>query len=615
MDERACRPGPPGDAEGARDHLGSPTQFIWHYISRWRAHFAALAAAILLAASCAVAVQFEMKLLIDAMAGEAPHTHSAVWAALTAFIGLIAAESLLWRVSGWIGCKATLGAGVEMRADLFSHLGGHPISYFLENRAGSLGQRITATAGNFGALANTVTWRIAPPCVDFAGAMVVFSMIDWRMALVLGTAVPAIAVGLLLLGKKGKPLHKAYAAEAGETAGELTDVISNMWAIKAFSARVPEGERLVEKFRKEAAIQRRSWMYIERIRLLFDVVLWVVATTILCWAVYRWQERGITSGDVVIVSALTFRILHGVRDLVLSLVDIGQQFGFIEETLSLIGSPPLLTDGLGSCRLQRGGGSIEFRDVSFGYRAAGEDAIRNLKLCIPSGQKVGIVGPSGAGKSTLISLIQRLYDAQEGEVLVGGRSVRSVTQDSLRDALAVVPQEVSLFHRSVMENIRIARPSATDEEIFAAARAALCDGFVQGLPYGYHTVVGERGAKLSGGQRQRIGLARAFLKMAPIVIFDEATSALDSESEILLQKAVVDLMGGHTVIAVAHRISSILAFDRVLVMQNGTVVEDGRPADLLQQAGHFRRIWRLQSGALGNGAPAFQESRPELHGL
>ncbi|WP_342642040.1 ABC transporter ATP-binding protein [Rhodoligotrophos ferricapiens] len=578
--------------------LASPYAFVRHYLAKWRWSFLALGLLVVAAASCAVAVQYEMKLLIDAMAVGPQGDHRAVWTALAGFIGLIAAESLLWRSSGWLGARTTIGVGVDMRLDLFDHLSAQPMRYFTENLAGSLGQRITATAGNFGALSNTIIWRIAPPTIDFLGAIVVFSTIDWRMAVALGVFVIVVTTGLILFGERGRPLHRAYAAQSGEAAGELTDVISNMWAVKAFSARLRERYRLTDRFTTEAGVQRSSWMYMEKTRLIYDVVLWAMAGGMLSWALYRWADGAITTGDVVVVSALTFRILHGARDLSLSLVDMVQQFGYIEDTLRVIGQRPTVIDDPKHRALRPAVGAIELRKVSFTYGNEGHDAVHDLNLFIPGGQKVGIVGPSGAGKSTLLALIQRLYDVQHGDILIDGQSIRAVTQDSLRHTLAVVPQEISLFHRSIMENIRFGRPDATDEEVYAAARAANCERFIRKLPDGYDTIVGERGTKLSGGQRQRVGIARAFLKNAPIIILDEATSALDTESEIEIQKALIELMEDRTVIAVAHRLSTIAAFDRVLVMWDGRIVEDGEASALRRQGGLFERMWRLQAEGL-----------------
>jgi ATP-binding cassette subfamily B protein len=469
--------------------------------------------------------------------------------------------------------------------------------YFAENLAGSLGQRITSTAGNFGALTNTVIWRINPPCIDFAGALILFATVDWLMTVVLAVFVVLNTTGLIIFGERGRPYHRAYAECANQVGGELIDVISNMWAVKAFSARARESRLLSTRFKTEAVAQRASWMYTEKARLLHDITLLVMAGVMLSWCVHLWTIGQISPGDVVLVSALTFRILHGSRDLALSLVDMVQQFGYIEETLRVIGQPQTVCDAPDAPKMARRGGSVEFRDVTFAY-GVGRHAIHNLNLKIPAGQKIGIVGPSGAGKSTFIHLLQRLYDVEQGEVLIDGQPVTAVSQDSLRATLAVVPQEITLFHRTVMDNIRFGRPEATDEEIFAAAKAAFCDGFIRALPQGYDTVVGERGTKLSGGQRQRIGIARAFLKNAPIIIFDEATSALDTESEMEVQRALVQLMRDRTVIAVAHRLSTLAAFDRIVVMMGGAIVEDGTVRELRRHGTIFERMWRLQAEGL-----------------
>ncbi len=577
--------------------LQGPYRFVLHYIVGRPWQFGALLLTVVGAAGCAVAVQYVMKLLVDGMTGPRDAS-TAVWSALFLFVTFIAGESILWRITGWLACRATLGVGVDMRLDLFSYLNGQPMRYFADNLAGSLGQRLTATAGNFGALTNTVVWRILPPCIEFMGALVVFLTVDWRMMLVLGVFVTAVTGGLIWFGERGRPLHRTYAGHAGVVAGDLVDVITNMWAVKSFSARAREAERLAQGFREEARAQGRSWLYLEKARALHDVALWIMAGSMLSWAVYLWSLGDITPGDVVVVSTLTFRILNSSRDLALSLVETAQYVGYIEDTLRVIAQPQSVVDAPNAKPLVARGGSVEFRDVSFSYGDTRSDTVHRLNLRIPAGQKVGIVGPSGAGKSTLIHLLQRLYDVQSGEVLIDGQRLTEVGQDSLRAALAVVPQEITLFHRTLMENIRFARPDASDEEVYAAARAACCDSFIRATPEGYNTPVGERGMKLSGGQRQRIGIARAFLKDAPIIIFDEATSALDTESEMEIQRSLVRLMRGRTVIAVAHRLSTLTAFDRIIVVKGGQIVEDGTATELRQRGGLFDTMWRLQAEGL-----------------
>jgi ATP-binding cassette, subfamily B, bacterial len=573
--------------------LRRPLRFLAHYVHSRPWHFAGLLAVVVGAAACSVGVQVGMKLLVDAMAGPERNPR-AVWTPLALFIGLIATEHTLWRLGGWLGSRIIVGVGVDIRLDLFEHLSGHPMRYFADHFAGSLGNRITSTAGAAGALISTFTWGIVPPCTDFIGAVIILTTIDWRMAAALTTFVGLGACGIALFGERGRPLHQAYADQASYVGGELIDVVSNIWAVKAFSARMREKARLADKFAVEAHAQRKSWVYLEKTRFVHDVCLWLMAGSMLTWAVFLWSIGQVTPGEVVVVSALTFRILHGSGDLAFAFIGTAQHVAFIAETLRVIGQPHGVSDAPHAGSLPNPGGSIAFEDVSFTY-PDGLCVFEHFTLRIPAGQRIGVVGPSGAGKSTLVGLVQRLDDVQGGRVLIDGRCVTGLTQDSLRAAVAVVPQEISLFHRSVMENIRYGRHDASDEEVVAAARYAYCDEFIRALPAGYNTLVGERGIKLSGGQRQRIGIARAFLKNAPIIVLDEATSALDTESEMEIQRALAELMRGRTVLAVAHRLSTLSSFDRIIVLTDGCIVEDGSPSELRRRGGTFDALWRLQA--------------------
>ncbi|MBB3971774.1 ABC transporter ATP-binding protein [Hansschlegelia beijingensis] len=575
--------------------LRSPKAFLWRYCKRWPGHFIGLMTVVTVASCCMIASQYGMKLLVDAMEKPA-RGNEAVWFALAFFIGLTAIESILWRVSGWLGCRTTVGVGVDIRLDLLDYVAGHPMRFFQEERAGGLGHRITSTAGDFGQFVNKLTWNVMPPIVSFFGALLIFFTINVGMAVALTVAVVGITLGLIAFSVKGRPLHRRYAEQAGTVGGELIDVISNIWAVKAFAANARERARLRATFDVEARAQRRSWMFTEKARILHDALLWVMAGSMLIWAVTLWTRGSVTGGDVVVVSTLVFRILHGSRDLAMALVDMEQHLSYIGETLRVIGKPHEVIDAPNARPFRRKGGAIKFENVSFGY-GGGKPVLHDFSLEIPAGQKVGVVGASGAGKSTLIHLVQRLHDVQQGRVLIDGQATSELTQESLRYAIAVVPQEISLFHRTVMENIRFGRPEATDEEVYEAAAAAQCD-FILDLPEGYDTLVGERGAKLSGGQRQRIGIARAILKNAQIVVLDEATSALDTEAEIEVQRALDRLTRGRTVIAVAHRLSTLSDFDRIVVLSKGRVLEDGSIEELLGSHGAFAKMWRLQSRGL-----------------
>jgi ATP-binding cassette subfamily B protein len=378
--------------------------------------------------------------------------------------------------------------------------------------------------------------------------------------------------------------------------GEIVDAVSNIWAVQAFAARQRERVRLELEVEKEAVAQRRSWMFLEKTRVLHDVCLWLMAGFMLLWALYSWRRGVLTNGDVVVVSALAFRILHGSRDLALALVGSVQQLGIIGEMLRVIAEPHGMSDASDSKPYVPLGGKVEFLDVNYTY-ADGEPVFRAMNLKISAGEKVGIVGPSGAGKSTLLGLLQRLDDVGAGSIVIDGQPIRSITRDSLREAIAVVPQDVPLFRRTIMENLRYGRPEASDEQVHEAARLAHCDEFIDKLPRGYQTVLVERGMSLSGGQRQRLSIARAFLKNAPILILDEATSSLDSRSEERVLQALARLMEGRTVLAAAHRLSTLSGFNRIIVLDEGHVAQDGPPESLRTQEGLFNTLWRMQVDA------------------
>ena len=564
--------------------------FLWRYVRLRPWHFGGLLVLVIGAATCAVAVQYGMKLLVDAMAD--PGHRAQVWSPFWLFISLIVLENLFWRCGGWLGCRTVVASCADMRVDLFRYLTGHPMHYFAQHFAGALGNRVSATGTAAGAIYGGLAWKIMPPCVDFIGAVVVLCTVDLRMAAALVAFVVIVALVITTFGIRGRARHQRFAAQSARVSGELVDLVQNVWTIKAFSAREREVQRFAQAVGVEARAQRRSWMHLEKARVLHDTCLSLMAGGMLAWAIALWTRGGITAGDVVMVSALTFRILHGSRDLALALVDTTQQLGAIGETLRILIQPHAQSDV--ERPLVQARGALRFEGVHYRY-PDGRQVFQGLSLQVPAGQKVGLVGPSGAGKSTLIGLLQRLDDVQLGQIRIDGEDIRSVSQDSLRQRIAVVPQETALFNRSIRENIRYGRPEASDAEVEEAARHAYCDDFIRQLPQGYDTPVGERGVLLSGGQRQRLGIARAFLKDAPILILDEATSALDSHSETVIQRALLELMEGRTVLAVAHRLSTLSGFDRILVLEQGVIVEDGPPQQLREDDGRFAALWELQA--------------------
>jgi ATP-binding cassette subfamily B protein len=306
-----------------------------------------------------------------------------------------------------------------------------------------------------------------------------------------------------------------------------------------------------------------------------------------------WLKGQATVGDIVLITSLAFTILHGTRDLAVSLVDVTQYVARLDEAIAALLLPRELVDSPNAVALPPGPREVTFGDVTFAYPGRAP-VIEHFNLTLAPGQRVGLVGYSGAGKSTVLSLLQRFHDVTHGRILIDGYDIRDITKDSLRDAMALVPQDISLFHRTVRANLCYGRPDATDEQMLAAADTARCRDFIEALPQGFDTLVGDRGVMLSGGQRQRLAIARALLKDAPILLLDEATSALDTESEQLIQAALDDLMKDRTVIAIAHRLSTLRRFDRIIVMDRGRIIDDGSPTELAHRPGPYRDLLERQ---------------------
>jgi ATP-binding cassette subfamily B protein len=421
------------------------------------------------------------------------------------------------------------------------------------------------------------------------------------MAALLVVVAAVVVVTMFRLAAAGKPLHHDFADKAAAVDGEMIDVIGNMPIVRAFGGIAREHSRFDATLARELGARQRSLRYLERLRLLHAVVTVILTIALLAWAIVLWERGAATAGEVVLVCTLGLSVLHATRDLAVALVDVTQHMARLSEALATLLVPHELRDLPGAEPLVRRGARLTLENVSFSY-PDGHKIFTDFSLNIEPGQRLGLIGRSGSGKSTLFALVQRFYDVQSGRILIDGQNIASVTQQSVRDAISVVPQDISLFHRTVMENIRYGRPDATDAEVMQASMAAKCDQFIATLPDGFETIVGERGVKLSGGQRQRIAIARAFLKDAPILLLDEATSALDIESEEAIRTALIRLVRGRTVIAIAHRLSTLRSSDRIVVMREGRIEQDGPPDQLILNDGPYRELIMQEMSRLAKEA-------------
>jgi ATP-binding cassette, subfamily B, bacterial len=574
-----------------------PLAFLARYVRRRPLAHAVIFTAVVAAVSCSVGAQYGVKVLVDTLAtGLTTHAQDA-WLGFALLATLIAADNFLWRVACWIASYTFVAVTGDVRRDLFRHLTGHAPGYFAERMPGTLTSRITATSNAVFTLQNMSMWNVMPPCMATLIAIAFVVTVSVPMAAVLLGLAGILVMAMFRLAAAGRPLHHEFANRAAAVDGEMIDVVGNMPLVWSFCGLGREHSRLDATIEREMTARRRSLLYLEKLRLFHAVVTVVLIIALLGWAIVLWENGAATAGDVVLVCTLGLSILHATRDLAVALVDVTQHLARLSEALATLLVPHHLRDHPQATSLAGSGTTVDFEHIDFCY-PDGRRVFSDFGLGIEPGQRAGLVGQSGCGKSTLFLLLQRFYDVQGGRILIGGQDISRVTQESLRSAIAVVPQDISLFHRSIMENIRYGRPEASDADVRAAIAAANCEDFIEKLPEGAATIVGDRGVKLSPGQRQRIGIARAFLKDAPILLLDEATSALDSESEEAVREALDRLMGGRTVIAIAHRLSTLRNFDRIIVLQAGRVCEDGPPQDLVRSKGVYGNLVRREVARL-----------------
>ena len=580
-----------------------PIAFLARYVMVRPVAHGVIIAAVLAAVGCSVGAQYGIKVLVDVLAGGLSGGGDATnaWLGFLFLTALIAADNLLWRLAGWIASSTFVGVTGDLRRDLFRHLTGQAPGYFADRMPGTLTSRITATSNAVFTLENMFVWNVLPPCVATFVAILFVVTVSLPMAATLMVLAGILVLTMSRLAAKGWPLHHEFADRAAAVDGEMIDVIGNIPLVWSFCGVRREHSRLDATIDREMAARRRSLYYLEKLRLFHAAVTVVLTIALLAWAIMLWQRGAATAGDVVLVCTLGLSILHATRDLAVALVDVTQHFARLAEALKTLLVPHRLRDHPQATSLVQSGATVGFEHVAFSY-PDGRKVFTDFNLRIVPGQRVGLVGQSGCGKSTLFLLLQRFYDLQGGRILVGGQDISRVTQESLRAAIAVVPQDISLFHRSIMENIRYGRPDASDAEVLEAIVAANCNEFIETLPERAATIVGDRGVKLSPGQRQRIGIARAFLKDAPILLLDEATSALDGDSEEAVRQALDRLMGGRTVIAIAHRLSSLRSFDRIVVLQAGEVCEDGAPQVLVRRRGVYSNLVQREVARLAKQA-------------
>ncbi|MFK7839584.1 MAG: ABC transporter ATP-binding protein [Bdellovibrionales bacterium] len=521
-----------------------------------------------------------------------------VWnAAILIFVVLLIGE-LVHAIPHYIFFDWWKRARAQLRSDLFAYSLEHSFTYFQNHFAGSLARKVSEGIEKGLMIGEQVRFQILLPMTS----MIFSAAVLFKVSPLFGGIICIFVVGIL--GPVFLKLHKIreksriYADACSDVSGQIVDSLTNIASVKSYAHEARE----MQEHKVVSEVQMKAWHKMLRTFLMLDnyrrAVLVVFGSGMMFACVYAWQHGVITLGDMATIMGITFSFTGMAWYLSFGIIHLSESYGYLNDSLTTLIKPHQVKDKREAETLSVNDGQISFDGVFFDYgaEAKGKPVFDGLDITIPAGQRVGLIGSSGAGKSSFVNLIQRFFDVNDGAITIDGVDIRDVSQASLRHNIAVIPQDTALFHRTIMENIRYGRLDASDEEVIEAAKRAYALDFIQELPEGFETLVGERGVKLSGGQRQRIAIARAILKNAPILILDEATSALDSESEKLLQASLEGLMTGKTVIAIAHRLSTINTMDRLLVMDKGAIIEDGTHEMLLKDKGVYAKLWTMQSG-------------------
>lgn len=501
----------------------------------------------------------------------------------------------IFRLYDWLTLKLRPPLKRHTSLILMDSMMDHAHSFYQHQFAGSLTTRVVDISKGIPDILRIVTDRLLACSLMLLFALYNVSRVDIKFTIALGVWVFLFLSVSLILAFKNQYLAYEVADARAVWSGSIVDVLTNMMSIRMFAGKRFENKRLtaVAEYSVEKD-QARDWFFFKLHSL--QGTSYLIFQMICFWWLYKGLMNGtMTSGDFVLILTLNLHIVDNIWNIAKDMREFWEKLGDIVQGLAIIQQPIEIQDKSDAKQLVITKGEIVFENVEFHYHDA-ESLFEHESVVIKPGQKVGLVGYSGSGKSTFINLILRLFDVTAGKITIDGQDIRDVTQDSLHEAIAIIPQDPSLFHRSLLENILYGKRDAAYDDVIAAAKRAYAHDFIVTLSQGYDTQVGERGARLSGGQRQRVAIARAILKNAPILILDEATSQLDSVTEAEIQDSLWDLMQNKTTLIIAHRLSTLLYMDRILVFDKGSIVEDGTHEELLAKGGLYKQLWEAQIG-------------------
>ncbi len=503
---------------------------------------------------------------------------------------------LIWRIGTYFYNKSVSRVMALLKQNAFDYMMRHSYNFFTNNFTGSLVQRLNRFSRAFEALNDTLVFNIFPLIIAIVSSIIVTYFIAPIISLVITIWVILFMIFNISFSIWKLKYDTAVAEADSRTSGYLSDSITNNNAIMLFTGNRYETIGFNKVSDDQSNKTFLTWTLNEVSDAVQVILIGTVEFFVFYFSIKYWQNGLATVGTFVLAQTYIIGLSHQLWGVGRAVRKIYESFADSKEMVGILEMPYEVKDIPNAKNIIVKNGEIIFKNVTFAFNETRE-VIKDLNITIKSGEKIAIIGPSGAGKTTFIRLIMRLYNITSGSISIDNQDIHTVTQDSLRDNISLVPQDPVLFHRTLLENIRYGKRNANDEEVIEAARLAHCDEFIETLPLKYNTYVGERGIKLSGGERQRVAIARAILKKAPILILDEATSSLDSHSEALIQDALDNLMKNCTTIVIAHRLSTIKKMDRIIAMKDGKIVEEGTHDELANMdSGLYKKLWDLQVG-------------------
>jgi ATP-binding cassette, subfamily B, bacterial len=577
-------------------HRGLVLKYFWQVIRKFKVSFFLTVSFTVIVSIFYVYIPLQYLKLWDVLKA---NNFSFIYSAQSIVIFILVLNLISWtfrRIIVFSNAYFQAGVMAGLREQAFSYMIGHSHTFFSNNFGGSLTNKINKYARAFEKLADRMITDGLPLFIRVIGTVIAIYTLLPKYAIILGLFCAVFLITALVITRY-KLKYDIIASESDtKTTGALSDSIGNHSSIQLFTGHEYEEKRVgdvIEKQRHATAFNWYLWEALGSIEAFYSVAIEFV---IFWFALKDWGLGLISLSVMVLLQTYLIRLVDNLFNFAGIVRAFYDAFADAQEMTAILNTPYAVIDNE-TKTISKIKGNVVFDNVTYVYEQNNKKIFDNFSITIPAGQKIAIVGSSGAGKSTFVRLLMRLFNLTSGKITIDSIDINSITQKNLREQIAFVPQDPVLFHRTLMENIRYGRRDATDEEVKKAASLAHCDDFIDELPKGYDTYVGERGVKLSGGERQRVAIARAILKNAPVLVLDEATSSLDSHSESLIQDALHSLIQGRTTIVIAHRLSTIREMDRIVVISHGKIVEDGTHDELIiKKNGLYKKLWDLQAG-------------------